>query len=113
VATAEEVEATLQGLIRRLEDVDPSYRAMLPSRRTIEAECPDLGLVYHALWRNGGLSEIEEGSAPRRPDIRLSVDSDDLLALANGRMDVGRAYADGRIRIQASMTDLLRLRAAL
>ncbi len=113
MATEEEVQETLHGLIRRLDDVDPSYRAMMPSKRTIEAQCPDLDLVYHAFWRNGTLSEIETGPSPRRPDIRISVDSDDLVQLANGDLDVGRAYANGRIRIQASMTDLLRLRAAL
>jgi Fe-S cluster assembly iron-binding protein IscA len=49
----------------------------------------------------------------RRPDIRLVVDSDDLVALADGELDFSKAYTSQRIRIQASMTDMLRLRAAL
>lgn len=113
VASAQEVEGVLRDLIGRLDQVDPAYRSMLPSRRTIQAECPDLGLVYHANWRTGTLSEVQAGPAERRPDIRIWVDSDDLVRLARGELDLGRAYATNRVRIQASMTDLLRLRAAL
>lgn len=113
MATVPEVESVLHDCIRMLERVDPSYRAMLPSRRTIQASCPDLGLTYHAFWRNGQLSELHEGPPDRRPDIRISVDSEDLLAMAEGELDFGRAFAQDRVRIQASMTDLLRLRAIL
>lgn len=113
VATVPEVESVLHDCIRLLERVDPSYRSMLPSRRTIQATCPDLGLTYHAFWRDGQLSELHDGPAEGRADIRITVASDDLMAMAAGELDVGRAYATDRIRIQASMTDLLRLRAVL
>ncbi len=113
MASVAEVETILRGLIARLDDVEPAYRAMLPSKRTIQAECPDLDLAYHAKWRNGELSEIEAGPAEGRVDIRISVDSDDVVALANGELDINRAYATNRIRVQASMTDMLRLRAVL
>lgn len=113
MATVEEVERTLSDLMRRLERVDRAYRSMLPTRRTIQAECPDLDLVYHAFWRDGELSELHVGPPERRPDIRVRVDSDDLLALANQDAEFRRAVNDGRVRIDASMTDLLRLRAVL
>lgn len=112
MATVEEVEESISYLIRRLDHVDPNYRAMLPSRRTIEAECTDLGLVYHAHWRHGRLSEIHPGAADR-PDIRIEIASDDLLSLVSGKLDFAHAYATNRIRLDASMTDLLRLRAVL
>ena len=113
MASVEEVERILHELISRLERVDPSYRAMMPSRRTIQAECPDLGLVYHAFWRDGKLTELHEGEPDRRADIRVRVDSDDLLALVDQDAEFRRAVNDGRVRIDASMTDLLRLRAVL
>ncbi len=113
MAPVEDVQRVLHELIGRLEHVDPNYRAMLPSRRTIQAECPDVDLVYHAFWRHGKLSELHEGPSERRADIRIRIDSDDLLALVEQEVDFGRAYADGRIRIDASMTDLLRLRAVM
>lgn len=113
MATVQEVESTLHDLIRRLERVEPSYRAMMPSRRTIQASCPDLDLTYHAFWRHGELTALEPGPAEGRPDIRISIDSEDLLAIAEGELDFGRAFATDRVRVQASMTDLLRLRAVL
>lgn len=113
MASVPEVEATLHDLIRQLERIDPAYRGMLPSRRTIQAECPDVGLVYHAFWRHGKLSELHTGPPEKRADIRIRVDSDDLMSLAEQHLDFGRALQGGRIRIDASMTDLLRLRAVL
>jgi predicted lipid carrier protein YhbT len=112
VASVEEVEEILARLVARFSEIDPSYRAMLPSRRTIEARCPDLDLVHWAEWRNGELHVLDE--APNgRADIRISVRSDDLLAMANGDLAFGRAYASNKVRLDASVTDLLRLRAVL
>lgn len=113
MATEDEVESTLMDLVRRLERIDPSYRAMLPSRRTIEATCPDLGLSYHAYWNDGQLSEIFEGESLQRPDIRIRVSSQDLLAMAAGELTFRDAYLQNRVELRASMTDLLRLRAVL
>lgn len=113
MATVEEVEKVLHDLVRRLQRIDPSYRAMLPSRRTIEARCPDLELTYHATWRSGRLSELQTGPAPGRPEIRVAVDSDDLLAMSRGELDFQRAFNEDRVKVRASMTDLLRLRAVL
>jgi hypothetical protein len=112
VATIEEVESALLDLLGRLDGVDDSSRALLPSRRTIEARCPDLDLVRYAEWREGRLTVLEE-RPNHRPDIRVSVRSDDLIAMANGDLPFARAYASNRVRLDASMTDLLRLRAVL
>jgi predicted lipid carrier protein YhbT len=112
VATVSEVEAVLADLLGRLGQVDSGTRAVLPNRRTIEARCPDLDLVHHAQWRDGELTILDDPPA-RRPDIRITIDSDDLMAIAEGRMSFSRAYAANRIRLEASMTDLLRLRAVL
>jgi hypothetical protein len=112
VATMEEVDAILADLLERLGDLDPGQRSLMPSRRTIEARCPDLDLVRHAVWREGVLEVLDE-PLPRRADIRISVGSDDLLALHRGELTFSRAYAANRVRLDASMTDLLRLRAIL
>lgn len=112
MATAEEVEETLHRLMQRFGGLDRSYRSLLPSRRTVEATFPDVGLVYHAYWRDDRLSDLHPGPAPRA-DIRVSCGSDDLLALANGELRFRRAYATSRLQVEASMTDLLRLRGVL
>lgn len=112
MATIEEVDQILGDLLLRLGDVDPGTRSLMPSNRTIEARCPDLDLVRHAIWRDGNL-EVLATPPPRRADIRISLASDDLLALHRGELTFSRAYAANRVRLDASMTDLLRLRAIL
>ena len=96
----------------RLTTLDASQRAMLPARRTIEAICTDLGLMYHARWRFGQLGELVSGAA-HRPDIRIHVASTDLVRLADGTLPFRAAWAEQRVRVEASMGDLLRLRAVL
>lgn len=112
MAEVDQVEAILEALLARFDHLDPSSRAMLPGRRTIEARCPDLELVRYGVWNNGSLTQVDEPST-RRPDIRISVRSDDLVRLSTGELTFGQAYLGGRIRIDASVTDLLRLRAML
>jgi hypothetical protein len=112
VATPEEVETTLRALMRRLKRIDRSYRAVLPPHRVVEAEFPDLDLVYHAVWEDGSISDLRPGPA-HRSDIRVVVGSDDFLALAAGALGFRHAYATSRVRLHASMTDLLRLRGLL
>lgn len=112
MAEVEEVERILDDVLGRLTDLDPNTRAMLPSRRTIEARCPDLDLVRHAEWRQGRLHLVDD-APPRRADIRISVRSDDIMRISEGDLTFAQAYRAGRVRIDASMSDLLRLRAAL
>lgn len=112
VADVEEVERILDELLLRFGNVDDMARAVLPSKRIIRATCPDLGLIRFARWEAGALTLLDE--PPTRPtDIRISVHSDDLVSLNNGQMTFSQAYLSGRVRIDASMSDLLRLRAAL
>jgi hypothetical protein len=112
VATVEEVDEILGDLLERLGDLDPNTRSLMPARRTLEARCPDLDLVRYAIWRDGQLQLLSEPPA-RRADIRISVLSDDLLRLHHGEITFSRAYSESRVRLDASMTDLLRLRAIL
>ena len=96
----------------RLGTLESGYRAMLPSRRTIETVCTDPDLMYHATWRSGQLGQLVAGAAPRA-DIRIHVAASDLVDMANGSLPFRDAWADQRVRVHASMTDLLRLRAVL
>lgn len=112
MATIDEVDAVLGELLRQLGGLDAGTRSLLPARRTIEARCPDLDLVRYAEWRDGKLT-VDTPEPVRRADIRISLTSDDLLAMRAGELTFSRAYAQGRVRLDASVTDLLRLRAVL
>ena len=54
-------------------------------------------------------------AAPGEPpaDIRMTAKSDEVVALAEQPMNIARAWMSGRIKIEASMKDLFRLRRLL
>lgn len=114
MAELEEIEVVLADLIARFGSVDADQRrALLPSRRLIELELSDLHLAFHAVLERGELGPVTAGPALHRPDIRVSGASDDLLDVARGHLPLGIAYASGRVRVEASMVDMLRMRALL
>lgn len=99
-------------LVSRFQRLEPAYRTLLPNHRIVEAEFPDLDLVFHAEWQDGELSDVKHG-APARSHIRVECSSDDLLRMTRGELGFRRAYATNRVRVEASMTDLLRLRGVM
>jgi putative sterol carrier protein len=48
-----------------------------------------------------------------RPQVRLAASSDDLVALVSGDLTPPVAWATGRLTVEASVLDLLRLRSLL
>lgn len=112
MASAEEVEKTLERLLSRFRRLDDSYKTMLPAHRVVEAEFPDIDLVYHAEWTDGAVSQLYDGPADD-PNIKVSMSSDDLIAMDQGELGFRRAFATNRLRLEASMTDLLRLRSVM
>ena len=112
MATQQDVERVITDLLDRIGDVDDRRRARLPAYRLVEIRCPDLDLVRYAEWRSGRATPIPT-APPEEADIRIEVASDDLLRLASGELPFARAYASKQLRIHASITDLLRLRAIL
>jgi len=48
-----------------------------------------------------------------KADIRLTMSSDDLVAMTDGRLHFGSAWATGRVKLEAGLRDLLRLRKIL
>jgi hypothetical protein len=56
---------------------------------------------------------VADGAEVPRADIRLTMTSDDLVALTDGRLSFGSAWQDGRVKLEAGLRDLLRLRKLL
>lgn len=112
MATQHEVEAALHRLAARLSEVDPATREKHVVARSLSCEVPDLGIVYSARIDESGLSAVTTEPLPGA-QVRLRVDSDDLIALAEGRLKFPAAWATGRLRVEASVLDLLKLRTLL
>lgn len=112
MATAAEVESALLSVVARLDQVDPETRGKHVLDRTVSCTVPDLGVVWSARLCDEGLRDLT--CAPvEQAQVRLQVGSDDLLALAAGRLPVVTAWATGRLRVDARVLDLLKLRTLL
>jgi hypothetical protein len=69
-------------------------------------------VTFHGTLREGALTGVT--TEPRgRAQIRLTIGSDDLVALVDGRLNFAAAWARGRVKLEASFGDLLRLRKLL
>jgi predicted lipid carrier protein YhbT len=112
VATVEECERALQELAGKLAGNSATGVRDKIEDRSLSCELRDLGLTYGGHLREGRLEDIRQVS-DGRAQIRLSMTSDDLLALTQGRLNLGRAWATGRVKISASVFDLLKLRSML
>jgi hypothetical protein len=113
VATKRQVETKLRQLIKRLDkanqDVRGSLAESLPETRIVEVVITDLGTSYWTELSQGSMDGLHEGS-PRQAEIRVRVSSDYLVELVDGRKSLFSAYLAGQVKIEASFSDLLRLR---
>jgi len=115
MATVKDCEGAMRRLASWLADVDPELRSRhVPSRR-VACRIKDLDVVYVARLDEDGVHGLAPaspvGEIPADTEVKVTVTSDDLLALANGDDDLMQAWLRGRIQISAPMRDMLRLRA--
>lgn len=108
VASGAECERALRTLVAQLAAVDPEVRAKYVIDRTVSLRLTDLDIVWSGRLCDEGIVDLASGQ-DGKAQVRLSTASDDLVALTEGRLSVGTAMATGRLRIQASPMDLLRL----
>jgi hypothetical protein len=112
VASVEECEAALQELAAMLRTVDADTRQQHAVDRTLSCWVSDLKECFTANLGADGLTDITRGGQ-HDGQIRLRVSSDDLVLLTKGELGFPVAWATGRVKIDASITDLLRLRSLL
>ncbi|GLZ06776.1 hypothetical protein Acsp03_42420 [Actinomadura sp. NBRC 104412] len=113
MANEEECRGALDRISQRLAEVDGDRLAEHIVERTISCRITDLRLAYLTRIHAGGLDPFELTDAPEDAQVRLTVASDDLVALAHDELNPAKAWASGRLKIEASFLDLLRLRKLL
>jgi hypothetical protein len=111
--SAEECREALTKLAGRLSELSPADREQYFGNRTISVTIPDLGVSYATTLGAGDdpVREVQPGEPPA--DIRLTANSDEVVALAQQPMNIARSWMTGKIKIEASMKDLFRLRRLL
>jgi len=112
VATLEQCMTALGGFVGRLAASDGA-RGL---DRSVSCRLTDLGQVVHGRLAAGSVHAMTaEPDGPQVPkaDIRLTMTSDDLLALTGGQLSFGPAWPSGRVKLEAGLRDMLRLRSML
>jgi putative sterol carrier protein len=112
VATLEQCMTALEGFVGRLAAAEGA-RGL---DRTISCRLTDLGQLVHGRLANGsvhGMTAVDDGPSAPKADIRLTMGSDDLLALTAGELSFAPAWASGRVKLEAGLRDMLRLRSLL
>jgi hypothetical protein len=112
VATKSEVEAKLRQLMRRLaaaEQVHGTLAEGLPNGKVVLLHVTDLDAEYWTMMHGGKMQGLHPGR-PERTDIRMRVGSDHLIELVDGKASMLTSFVTGKVKIDASVSDLIRLR---
>jgi hypothetical protein len=112
VATLDECMTALNGFVGTLAAAD----AAKDLDRSVSCRLTDLGHVVAGRIARGAVHDmtaLADGPSVPKADIRLTMNSDDLLALTDGRLSFAPAWASGRVKLEAGLRDMLRLRSLL
>ncbi len=114
MATVEECRAALEALADRISELDEEARATHLADRSMSVTVTDLGITFATqLGRNGAGAVTEAPPGGERANVRFRTQSDELIAIAADPHRFARAWLTGRVRVDASLGDLLRLRRLL
>jgi hypothetical protein len=111
MATLDQCRTALNQLADRLA-ANAEAGGRLDFNRTLACQLPDLGAAFHGRLEGGRIVGLADGDDPGAK-IKLIIGSDDLLELVGGTLDAGKAFASGRLKIKASVLDLIKLRKLL
>jgi len=114
MATAEECRLALEALTGQIAEMDPEDREAHLVERVISCKVPDLGVTFVTKISPNGASPVREANGSDPPaQVRFTAKSDDLVAIAADPGSIGRAWLSGRLKVEASIWDILRLRKIL
>ncbi len=110
MATIEECERAFHDLAEMLAGADGDKRQKAVLDRSLTCKLRDLDVIFAGELRDGGLHDIRQ---VERADaqIRLTMRSDDLIELTAGNLNFATAWATGKVRVDANVFDLLKLRS--
>lgn len=112
MATLEECRKALQDVAGRLASGHAGDRKPPKLDRSLACRITDLDTGFHGRLVGGLIHDLADGDDPAA-QIALTLTSDDLVALSRGEVSFAKAWASGRIKVQAGVRDLLKVRALL
>lgn len=112
MASVDECRQALEKVAARLAEVPPADRAEYFADRTMSVTVTDLNVTF-ATRLTGDDQVRETGPGDPPADIKISAPSDEVISLAQSPLNIARAWVAGRVKIDASVKDLFRLRRLL
>jgi uncharacterized protein YehS (DUF1456 family) len=108
------VRTAVDEVVTILDEVDPDTRRKIPDT-TVAVWVRDLDVAFRGRLDSGHLVDVEDADPAdlRQSRLRLTLTSDDLIAVVEGRLGFGAGWARGRIKVDAHLRDLFELRKFL
>ncbi|MCB5167052.1 sterol-binding protein [Streptomyces bambusae] len=115
MATIEQCRDALGRLSDSLTRADGAVRSAASMDRSLSCHLTDLDTTFRGRLAGGRIlvDGAEPGPPREKAAIRLAMTGDDLVAVVGGDLNFAKAWASGRIRLEAGFRDLLRLRSLL
>ena len=100
----------MDALAARLAAADPETRSKNAIDRTLSLTLRDLGVTFGGQIRDGQLVDIGQADTADG-QVKLAMTSDDLVSLVAGKLNLVAAWTSGRVKIDARVFDLIKLRS--
>ncbi|GAB2885329.1 hypothetical protein GCM10027074_62280 [Streptomyces deserti] len=115
MATIEECRAALDKLSDNMQNAEGDVREAAALDRSVSCHIKDLDVTFVGRLENGRIvvHDTLEGPPREKAEIRLALTGDDLVALVNGELNFAKAWGSGRVRLEAGLRDVFRLRKLL
>ncbi|MGX1852145.1 SCP2 sterol-binding domain-containing protein [Streptomyces sp. NBC_01456] len=115
MATLDQCRAALDRLAQNMSSADGRVRGATAVHRSLSCRITDLDVTFVGRLADGTIQDVTHvpGPPPHKADIRLTMTGDDLVALVDGKLNFARAWSSGRVKLEAGLRDLLRLRTLL
>jgi hypothetical protein len=115
MATIEECRSALDQLSVNMAKAGSGVRDATALDRSLSCRITDLGITFTGRLADSRIEDVTmvSGEPERKAQIRLAMSGDDLVALVGGGLNFAKAWGSGRVKVQASLRDVLRLRSLL
>ncbi|MEW1616367.1 MULTISPECIES: SCP2 sterol-binding domain-containing protein [unclassified Streptomyces] len=115
MATMAECRSALRRLSDNLAAADSDVRGAAALDRSLSCHIKDLDITFTGRLADGRIrvQDTIEGPPREKAEIRLAMTGDVLVALVDGELNFAKAWASGRVRLEAGFRDLLKLRSML
>ncbi len=112
MATIEECRAALEKLSDNMAGADGDVRSAVALDRSLSCRITDLDVTFVGRLQDGRIEVLHtlDGPPREKADIRLAMTGDDLVAMVDGELNFARAWGSGRVKLEAGVRDLFRLR---